>query len=175
MSQRVFIALKISPSLQKKILEWEERFQDLPVRWLQGKNLHITLIPPWYTQDTETLKKLLLKVQSRFGSIPLSFDTISLGADPREPRLIWAEGKTPAKILDLKKLLEELIGREAQNRKFKLHLTLARFRPENFHDFPLKKLDEKISWAENVDTLVLMESHLSPQGADYEILTEITL
>lgn len=53
-----------------------------------------------------------------------------------------------------------------------MHLTLARFREEDFTNFPAKKLDEEVVWNETASSIVLMQSHLSRQGADYEILME---
>jgi hypothetical protein len=49
--------------LQKKILTWEKILKPLPVRWILGKNMHITLIPPWYATEAEIKKiKNILKI-----------------------------------------------------------------------------------------------------------------
>lgn len=181
--KRLFIAIPISANLQKEILRFQKQFPRLNVRWLYGKNLHITLIPPWYEENVENLKTTLKKIKeskNKIGSIKLLFEKVAFGPDPRAPRLIWAEGETPQSLIVLKHeldqiLLKEKIIQKIENRPFRLHMTLARFRPENFHKFPIKKLNEKISWEEDVTSIVLMESHLSPRGADYEILDETIL
>ena len=58
--QRVFVAIQISRVLQKQIVHWENTVlanQTLSnnalhtIRFLKGKNLHVTLIPPWYETD----------------------------------------------------------------------------------------------------------------------------
>lgn len=174
MAKRVFVALKISAQLQEKILRWEER-KNLPVSWQKDKNLHITIIPPWYCEEAENIKKLLDQAKGKFGSFTITFNRITLGPDPKEPRMIWIEGETPGQILDLKTFLEKLLGQKPVQRNFRLHLTLARFKPENFASFEVKHLDEKVDWEENAGTLVLMESRPSPEGSDYEILAEVSL
>lgn len=179
---RLFVAIKISKELEDRAFEFRRSHQYLPVRWLSGKNLHITLIPPWHTDDIETAKKLLHKISdqtpgqiSTIKSQPfdLNFDEITFGPTPKNPRLIWASGQAPQEIKNLKLSLEKIFNRPSENRPFFLHLTLARFRPEDFHAFKPQNLNEKITWQEKVTEVVLMESHLSPKGAEYEILEKV--
>ena len=170
--KRLFVAIPISEELQKGILEWEKYFNHLPVRWLSGKNLHITLVPPWYEDNAEEVAEKLKTIKGEFGSFDVAFKRVNFGPDPKNPRLIWAENTMPQKILDLKDKVEQALMIEGENR-FKFHLTVARFRPETFTSFPIKKLDEVIFWPDKIKSIVLMESHLSPAGADYEILEEI--
>ncbi len=160
--------------MQSDILAWEKTFHGLPVRWIAPKNLHITLIPPWEEENIERVIDTL-KTVSGFGASEVQFRRVSYGPNPRSPRLIWAEGQTPPALLALKKQLEPLLGQKPQRRDFFLHLTLARFRQEEFYDFPLKKLNERTNWIDQASSLVLMESHLLPDGADYEVITTITL
>ncbi len=187
---RLFIGLPISEALQGKILQWEKKYEELlvvsppnpPVRWLQGKNLHITLIPPWYEDDPGIAKAYLETVQGS-GKISLKFERIAFGPDPRRPRLLWLEGETPKAMNDLQEKLHRALGKipengfdkRAKRRPLKLHLTLARFRPEVFASFPIQKLDERVDWQDTAGRLVLFESHLSPQGADYEVVAEFAL
>lgn len=174
-AKRIFIAVPISQSLQTEIATWAEKYFTLPVRWLQEKNLHITLIPPWYEHNIEEVFSLLDSVRGKAKPFEMKFERVSLGPNPREPRLIWAEGKAPTELLTLKEALEKAIGKKGEHQFFKMHLTLARFRPEDFTLFPKKKIDEKILWRERASSVVLMESHLSPKGADYEVLRTINI
>lgn len=174
---RVFIAIPIKKELQEKILLFSKNFtpQNFLIRWLSGKNLHITLIPPWYENNIENIKQKLDLIAAEIQPFNLSFKKICFGPNQKEPRLIWAEGDTPQEIVDLKSVLERSLNFRPERRQFLLHLTLARFRPENFKNFSQKELNEKISWEEKVDSIVLMQSHLLPTGAEYEILHEIRL
>lgn len=60
MKHRLFIAITLSEELQKEILAWEVLWQkrlDSRIRWLAGKNLHLTLVPPWYEENVgETVR-----------------------------------------------------------------------------------------------------------------------
>lgn len=172
---RLFVALPITPTLQEKVFAWARAYESLPVRWLTGKNLHITLIPPWYEADIEYVQKQLQKLSWDKGSLSLAFRRVLYGPNPREPRLIWAQGETPPELGELKDKFEQILDIESEKRPLKLHLTLARFRPENFSKFRIKHLDDPVTWDEEVHEVVLMESHLARSGADYEILAHIPL
>lgn len=180
MRLRVFVGLPVSGRLQTEILNWEKKFSNLPVRWLQGKNLHITLVPPWYEEDLEKVKNSLQVVVGS-GAFEMEFYKVSFGPNPRQPRLIWAEGETPKELLDLQEKLyrdpklQMHANLRKEKRPLKLHLTLARFRPETFSSFPIKELDEKVDWRDKVDRVVLFESILSRGGADYEVISETPL
>ena len=174
MAKRVFIALYPSDEFRQKVVAWQEEHKMLPVRWLQGKNLHITLIPPWYVEDTRAVMDALLAFVKEKSCAPftLRFTKVTFGPDPRRPRLIWASGETPPELSTFKSGIEQALGQESERRDFKLHLTLARFREDDFPTFPITTLDEKVAWEEEVRSFVLMESHLSRAGADYNVLSE---
>jgi 2'-5' RNA ligase len=172
MTHRIFIALPISDRLQKEIIQWESSLPDLSVRYLKGRNLHVTLVPPWYTENLSELGALLKDQASKYGRFNISFDTVSFGPNTYQPRLIWATGKASADIFDLRRKLAEAFGQSEGIKPFRTHLTLARFKPEAFSVFPVSRLDEKIDWKEEVDSIVIMESHQSEEGTDYEIIAK---
>lgn len=172
--KRVFIALTISEKTQMKVRKIQENFSSLPVRWLESKNLHITLIPPWNEQNIEDLKEKFRSLNLPFSRLqPFHFHTISFGPNPSFPRLIWVKGKDSEEVSSLKNFLEDALHQKPEQPNFLLHFTLARFRPASFRSFPLKKMDEKIDWEESVPFLVLFESRLTPKGSDYMELAKI--
>jgi len=175
MKHRIFTAISISSSLQGQILAWGKSRSELPVRWLNGKNLHITLTPPFYTEDVKDIQLKLRAINKKFKPLVVKFEKISYGPNLNSPRLIWLQGKAPETIISLKTELEKILKRQPENRPFLLHLTIARFREKDFYNFPIKELEETINWQETVNSFVLMESHLSPKGADYEILDKIPI
>ena len=89
------MAVPISSELQKEILGWEGGFQKLPVRWLSGKNLHITLVPPWEERDPNEVARLLENLRGTLPQFSFLLEHVAYGPNSREPRLIWAEGKSP--------------------------------------------------------------------------------
>lgn len=171
--RRIFIALTISAPLQETILNWQKKYVLLPVRWLKGKNLHITFIPPWYERNVPEIKEKINKIKAR--PFEIKFTQVVYGPDSKRPRLIWASGIAPKEALTLKAGLEKTLDRKAELRPWLTHLTLARFRPRDFPGFPLKILNEQVIWQERFSSLVLMESMLSSQGADYHVLEEFKL
>lgn len=173
---RLFVAIPVPLPLQSEIRSWTACHANLPVRWLKDHNLHITLVPPWEEEPagvSEALARLGDAVQTMHGPISLSFSRVRFGPDARQPRLIWAEGETPNAIVELSEAFHRALGIEAERRPFRLHLTLARFRPEDFASFPVRELNEAVQWKMDARTMVLMESHLLPGGAEYEALGEI--
>lgn len=175
MSDRVFLALPISERLQGEIQTWEQQFKNIPVRWLKGKNLHLTLIPPWEENNIGKLIEALKREELRIGSFEINLNRVSFGPNPREPRLIWAEGQTPPQLLQLKSSLEQTLGFRPDPRPFRLHLTLARFRPEQFKSFPTATMNETVEWHDTISHVVLFKSHLLPTGAEYKTLCQIPL
>jgi len=173
--KRIFVAVGISKPLQETILLWQVAHAKLPVRWLTGKNLHVTLIPPWYAEEIAEARELLRTIEGRPRPIDIEFTKVTFGPDPARPRLIWAEGFTPQPLIALKKMTEAALGQKPEARPFRLHLTLARFREEDFPAFPVRTLSETVAWRDTIHSFLLMESHLSRSGADYKILEEIML
>ncbi len=174
MTKRIFVALGVSENLQKEIFKWRKTFSVLPVRWLAGKNLHITLVPPWRENDVSKAAGALQKLKGA-GPFILEFQKVVYGPTARSSRLIWAEGPASPQIIRLKKAAEDAFGAESEKRPFRPHLTIARFRTENFSSFAVQKLDERVDWKEKAESVLLMESRLSPSGADYEILAKAEL
>ncbi len=173
--RRVFVAFSISPSLREEIFDWEKKYEKLPVRWLSPKNLHITLLPPWYETNIEKVKEGLKKIGNTVGNFEVVFERVTYGPDPRNSRLIWAEGEAPQQMAALEDQLGKALEQPLEKRPIRLHLTLARFRPEDFPRFPITKLDDAVRWRDEIGSFVLMESHLSREGADYKILGETSL
>lgn len=169
MPKRIFVALPISEKLQKEILDWESRYPMLKVRWLNVKNLHITLVPPWYEDNVESIVGKLKNVGG-VGPVDAIFSRVCYGPDPKKARLIWAEGAVPERLQMLKDRIEQALGRKDERHPWRLHLTLARFREEDFANLAVKNLDERVEWKERFDSFVLMASRLERAGAEYEVL-----
>lgn len=176
MKRRIFVGIKINETLQKEILHWEKPWrQILPIRWLIPQNLHITLVPPWYEENIDWVKKALSTILNKVQPCQIRFDQISFGSDPKHPRLIWAAGQAPLEILKLKKLLEKTLNQTGEKREFGLHLTLARFQPKDFASLPIKTLNEEVTWTQKVNSVVLFESFLQQTGAQYHSLEEVKI
>lgn len=172
---RIFVGIKIDSSLLKRISDWEYSYKiGFPVRFIDVRNLHITLIPPWI-EEKSNIKSIISGINLTLTDIRpffIEFSKIKLGPDKKKPCLIWAEGKNNTEILNLKKTIEKSINIKPEKRKFKLHLTLAKFR--NIKS-DIKKLCQNVKWRQNVKSFCLFESILSSEGAYYRIIKEFKL
>ncbi len=175
MPRRIFVALPVSKALEEQVALWRVGYRNLPVRWLTGKNMHVTIIPPWEEEQIEPITDLLETLQGTIGAFALDFERVTYGPNRKEPRLIWAEGETPDQIFTLKHNIERTLSQTPEIRPFRLHMTLARFAQEEFKTFPVQELKDTVAWNEPVNSFVLMESRRSPQGADYEVLSSFRL
>lgn len=171
--KRIFIGIPISEELQEKILSWEKPFLKIPARWMPGEKLYITLVPSWYEDNVEAIKDKLRTIEGTITPFSFELENVMYGPHSQKPRLIWAKGKTPKELLELTTKLYILLERKEPSRPFRLHLTLARFRPNHFSSFPIKKLDEKIHWKGNAASINLIESLLLPGGAKYNVLLKV--
>lgn len=172
MKHRFFVGILIAEKLQEEITRWQKAYRHLPVRWILPQDIHITLIPPWYEPDVDRVKGKLAPIAGKFSPFPVEFHHITFGPHPKRPHLIWAEGPYNRRLVDLKDALEHMLRQPAEQRSFCPHLTLARFRAPTFSSFPVKNLHEKVSWKEEATCFSLIESRLTPTGAEYHIVQE---
>lgn len=180
MAKRIFFAFPLDDALRSKIITWENEFKkkyNLPVRWIEPRNLHITLIPPWSVEESriEFLKGLLLPAISRTISFEIECNTIQFGPSSRLPKLMWATGPTPAAMQELKNELERIlknadISFQPTREPFMLHISLAHFHAEEFSSFPIQELSESVRFFGVVSSVVLMQSILGFEGAEYKTL-----
>lgn len=177
MEKRVFVGIFASLKLKRKVFALRRKFYHLPVRWIPDENLHLTLIPPLELDD-KGIVEMIEKSQTlegKIGQIKIKFNRLSFGPNPRRPRLIWIEGKSNQKLVELKNRITRILGLRAEGRLFKPHLTIARFKPKDYFNFPTKDLDEKISWSFLAESICVIQSECLEEGARYTNLSEIKL
>ncbi|MBI2034041.1 MAG: hypothetical protein HYT13_03005 [Candidatus Liptonbacteria bacterium] len=158
------------------ISSWRRPYERLPVRWIDERNLHVTLVPPWYEGNIEGARMKLERLRGALSPFDISFKTVSWGPDPRRPRLIWATGPTPKELRELKQCVDALYPEHAEvGRPLTLHATLARFREEEGRSMSRPFTPLPHGWNMTVQSVVLYESKLLRGGAEYEILGEVRL
>lgn len=175
MKRRIFIGIKIGSDLGKEVRSWSEgHAKKINVRWTKDKNLHITLVPPWY-EDAEKVIEKLRDLEIKVKPFEISFESIEFGPDPKGPRLIWAKGKKPKEVDYLERYLAEMLKKKAQRKSDFIHLTLARFGKRDFSRFTVKKIEDKVNWKESIDSICLFESKLMCTGSEYKVLKKYKL
>lgn len=175
---RVFVGIPASEKIKQLATEWAKKYASLPLRFVSGNGLHITLVPPWYAENADCAVGEINDLATAVKPFKIRFKEITLGTSPKRPRLIWtmAEDFEKEEILKLKKTSEAVFGqRPVGTVAYNPHLTLARFNENDFESLGFKELREKIDWEMEVNSVALYESKLLHEGAQYEILKEIKL
>ncbi len=174
--KRVFIALPAGDPLKQAVEGFRRTHAGLDVRWIPSPNLHVTMVPPWAPEHLQPVCRVLEGIASATAPVPVRFDSVSAGPDPRRPRLLWATGTAPEALLTLALQLGATFGGGSMaSREFLLHLTIARLRRQGSDSPALPVLREEAAWEGLLDTLCLYESILNPSGAEYRVLCRFPL
>jgi 2'-5' RNA ligase len=169
--RRVFIGLPAGKALCDAAGVFRRSHRELQVRWIPREHLHVTLVPPWALTDPGPACRVLERFASGAPAIPVRFDLVSAGPDPGSPRLVWATGKAPESLTRLASRLNATFSAGGgPERGFLLHLTLARLDRQRIGH--VTGLREAVGWVGSLDTLVLYESILKPDGVGYRMLCD---
>jgi 2'-5' RNA ligase len=165
---RFFIGIKASRTLQKSVCSWRKANKRLPVRFIKGKNLHITIVPPWYEKSVMRAKAKFEKITSK--PFEIIFDYIKINA---KKRVVWIEAANiPDKYTELCDKSLKIFSKDVYKRKRVLHVTLARYKRKIKLDIPKVT---RIYWKEQANNITLFRSKLLPDGSDYIVLKQKTL
>ena len=176
---RLFIAIPLPEEIQDALAELGN---GLPgARWVPPENLHLTLrfLGEIDRRDAEDIDAALAEI--RAPSFPLSIAGVDRFGDNRRLRQLWAGVEPHPGLLRLQSKVESAVvrsGMAPERRKFKPHITLARFKSN-----PGDKLGEFLRRhsllrlpAFEVDRFSLFSSFLSSGGSIYseEAFYELT-
>ncbi len=183
--RRIFIAVPIPlharAALAEALFPIEEKIRD-HARIVSEMNWHFTLVFIGEVGE-EIVPCAIDAVKKVFGEarepIKLSIDKIAYGPSDRMKRMIWICGSQASseKLGEIQKpLMRELksLGVPFKNefRDFRAHITFARLYAGDFA-FPRLPDIKPISF--EADEVVVMESHLSRSGAEYDEIFKIKL
>lgn len=185
MDLRCFIAIELPDEIKDAIDVHIKKLKQTgaDVKWVQSKNLHLTLKFLGKTPDS-----LLPEVNSKLASLSklhkkFQIQILDAGVFPniRNPRVIWLGIKDHEEMiklqLDIDSAMSEL-GFEQEDREFTPHLTIGRVKSFKNKDALMKELatlkDADFGKIE-VENIALMRSELKPGGAEYSRLSEIPL
>ncbi len=203
--RRIFIAIQVPEELKDKaehhlepitehqkidltsLLKMKSHKINIPKR----EGWHVTVVFCGYLYETEIdeLKKIVENVASTFTASSFSPQKI-IFSPPNRPRMIWLNFGFSPQFANLKKQIEDAIlnsqnqgffeNFKAEMREANPHLTLGRFEEDKFFLFknfiPREGIDLSFETTPfPVKSIDIMESHLSRQGADYELVTHIGL
>ena len=133
---RLFLAIPVEP-LQTVSLAAEQirkQMQGYRIKWTKEHQFHLTL---FFFGDTNShyaslLSSQILKIASQAFSFPYSLTEPGIFTSNKQPQVLWLGVDAPAHLKNLKKAVDKVaveLGFKADNRPFRPHLTLGRFRP----------------------------------------------
>jgi 2'-5' RNA ligase len=167
---RLFVAIALPEDLRARLAGLQ---QGLPAaRWVDPDNLHLTLrfIGEADSDQAQDLDAALSQVRAERFAVSLA--GIGCFGQGRKTRALWA-GVAPAAELDrLRRRVEQAVqsaGFAPEGRKFKAHVTLARFKGDpgpRLHDY-LACHASFGAEAFEVREFVLYSSFLAQSGAIY--------
>jgi len=186
--RRIFIAINLPESIKEELIAFQERFQELPARWVKKENLHITLAFLGYIKEEKLSQIIEMAKKVALRHDPFSINLIKVCYAPPKvslPRMVWAVGE---KSKELERLQEDVknslislgipqLEKEVE-RNFIPHITLARIRKWEFRQMEIDErpeINEEINLKFEVKSIEVMESHLKKTGAEYEVLKSFSL
>jgi 2'-5' RNA ligase len=183
---RTFISIELSDEIKNKIgkLIGKLRETNAPVKWVEPKNLHITLkflgeVP---NEEIENLAKLTTKAIGNIKTFSSKFEGTGTFPGGKSPRVIWVGTSEGAdKQRELAASLEKALsaaGYKEEKREHKSHITIGRVRERKNLAEALKIVEEAGGQRFGevlVDHVNIMKSKLSPKGPTYEVIKRIGL
>jgi 2'-5' RNA ligase len=174
---RIFISVELPEEIKNNIAEAVEGLRkiDSGVKWIESRNLHLTLKFLGWIEDKNLEDIVSLGEQAVLGhkSFKVKFEGAGSFPEGKSPRVFWvgiSEGG-----LDLKKIADNL---GPEKREFSAHLTIGRVKNKEGVDEVKEKMKglEKISFGEFfVNKINVMKSTLTPKGPIYETYKSIKL
>jgi len=185
MKRRLFIAINLPDNIKVRLVDYERKWADLPVRWTPKPNQHITLVFIGYVGDDEMYEiiNIVKETAKRHNPFDIHLERIILGPPHKPPRMVWVEGEKNAEIAELKSDLEESLlksdnsgYRKQETRAYRPHITLGRIRHNEWRRLDFQpKIDEKFEFSFPVETIEVMQSDLKKTGPKYTILESVNL
>jgi 2'-5' RNA ligase len=188
MRRRIFIAINLPEKIKEELVSFQEKYSDLPARWVKKENLHITLAFLGYVRDEDIPKivEIAKKVASQHK--PFSVRIVKIAYGPPKvspPRMVWAIGEKNENLWKLQESLKNSLMEmkipqleEEEGRGFIPHITLARIRKWEFKQMEPEErpeINEDVDFSFEVKSIEIMESHLKRGGAEYTVLESLPL
>jgi len=187
---RAFIAIELPDPVRAALARLQDGLKatrTTSVKWVDPKGIHLTIKFLGNVDAGEIPELSRVLREAVRGTVPFRLKLENTGAFPniRAPRVIWVGvGGEAEHLFTLHKKVEQALkplGFAPENRAFSPHLTLGRVR-EGAQPNELRRLGEGIAASKtegeiffSVDSLNLMRSQLTREGAIYSCLASFKL
>lgn len=181
-SLRAFVAVAAGAALREALGRARTSLESADfapgLRWVPPENLHLTLrfLGEVSVASLLPLRSALRETLCEEQRFDLSFREIALFPTPRRPRALAAVFPISERLEALAARVEAAVrdcGLPAEERHFRPHITLARFRRGQRAGL-LPPVQVQAAQLE-VDSIALMRSVLTPSGARYTTLESFAL
>ena len=182
---RAFIALNLPADAVQKAMEIQTRLRQaageagMRVGWVRPANMHLTLkfLGDIVPESTVAIAAALQQGLAGRPALELSLRGVGAFPDPARPRVLWlglhtAGEALPALAGDVEAWLDEL-GFPREKRPYHPHLTLGRVKAGRA-DLVSALAEEPVCDC-TASEVVLYESRLMKQGAEYKAINRISL
>ncbi len=180
---RGFIAIDITPT--DDILRFLNEINSVnaDIKVVEPQNIHITLKFLGDTPEEKIDQIEQIIIDSVEGISPFSIKLIGTGVFPNKNyiRVVWIGIKDIEKLVTIAKNIDEKIaklGFKKEKRGFSAHLTIGRVKTAKNKDVLLKKIENYSDFdfgIQEVKSIKLKKSDLTPKGPIYTTMKEITL
>jgi RNA 2',3'-cyclic 3'-phosphodiesterase len=155
---RVFVAINLPEKIKNQLSLYQQKWSDLPAKWVKKENLHITLEFLGYLTDEEIVElcqktKQIAQTKKLFN---LVLDKICYGPiNKKQPKMVWA------------------VGPKIKQFNLSPHCTLARIKSWQFKQMEIDQrpeINQDINLTFPVDSIQVMESQIKKNNPEYTIL-----
>jgi 2'-5' RNA ligase len=172
-SPRVFVGLKIAPTIAQELAQYAHHFERAPSRFVPRDDIHLTLVPPWNENSVPEAIGKLRATSSRLAPFPLALTRLSYWPNHRRARLLCVECAPSGELAALQSALLNAFG-QTNDRPFKPHVTLARLKRGVKAASAKSALDQDLALAQSIDAVDLFQSP-KPPAKGYTILASVPL
>lgn len=182
MRHRVFIAVNLPESVKNRLFEYQNKWPELPVRWVRPESAHITLAFVGYTDDEGLVDVCNITEEVAKRNRPFEVVLTKICYGPPEkmpPRMFWVTGDKSRDFSALRQDLEASLSASQrvsfvpEGREFFPHITLGRINQwawKKIEPEERPEIDEDLNLRFFVDSIDVMESELRKGGPKYTIL-----
>lgn len=169
---RLFFGLELPPDIKDRLLKVRSTVPG--AKWQNAGQLHITLLFLGSVEE-ERLKTVCESASGiQVAPFPLQVTGLDCFGPPRRPRNLSASIQPVAPTARLHEALQkrmETLGFATENRTFRPHITLARFKREaGSVEALLAEQGERVFGQLSVTEFALFESKPGPTGSVYSVI-----
>jgi len=171
MKRKIFISMNLPDRDKKRLIRATEKWQDFPVKWVKEPNLHVTLVFLGHIMD-ESMPEICEKISEAVKNtemFDLEFETIELGPDAKNPKIVWLSGEASENLKILHEKIEKALGIFINSKKsFRPHITLGRIRGRKWEALsPKPEIFEKHNLIVSVESVDIMASDFGDGSREY--------